>query len=1023
MVDTKVFDILDELFKDTDVSYRVYDRQIALIDESVTFPGNPLAAGQMNAGGQQPTVSGKVTDSDGQPLPGVTVVVKGTTQGTVTNADGNYSLSSIPEDATLVFSFVGMRTQEIVVGNQTSINVTMEIDAIGIEEVVAVGYGTMKKSDITGAISSVSGEELAETISPSFLEQAQGKLAGVDIVKNNGSPGANSTIRIRGNRSINASNEPLFVVDGIPTTQSISDFNPRDIESVEVLKDASAVAIYGSRGANGVILITTKRGKSGKALIEVNNYYGIKSAVEDLELMTAQDFIEYRRVAYGVDRNDSSQDELVFLGYEDNLKNETNTNWLDLIFQIGKQQEHQLSVSGGNSNLRYYISGSYYFEEGLIKQADYERFSLRTNIDGDVSEKLNVGVSLTASTDIRNQMPTSLVNNAIQYPPILEPYDENGQIIPYPDPVEKAVPTPLLNYAPNQYVNETKGYRFFSNLFGNYSFSKNLSYRLNFGTDVKVTRGGQFDGGYDGSTSDGSINNNFLFAYTLENILTYDKTIDNHGVNIVGLFSTQKQTTENSSLSGRHIPLERSAFFNLGSAGEVTGINSGITEWGLLSYMARLNYRYKDRYLLTISGRADGSSRLAAGNKWDFFPSASVAWIISEENFLNSSVLTFLKARLGYGKVGNTSIQPYQTMGGLARSIYAFRDEGAFGYSHSKIANDELKWETSQTTNLGIDFNLWNGKLSGNIEYYNTKTTNLLLERFIPTSSGFNSILENVGSTKNRGWELSLSYNIINNNSGFKWDIDANIFSNKEEIVELFKGKSDDIGNRWFIGYPINVFYDYKFDGIWQSSEAEEANLAGQAPGHIKIADVNGRDEEGNLTNKPDGLRDTDDRTIIGSTVPDWSGGLTNRFTYKGFNFSMLLYSRQGQTLQSQLHNLSGNAWEGRRPRLNFNYWTPDNPSNEIPMPRFAGAPLYATSLQYFDGSFVKIKNITLGYDFARNIIKDKKVSVVQLYFSALNPLIFSKYNILDPETSNGVVGGNSHFSSSTYIIGLNLKF
>ncbi len=1019
---TGVDQILNEVLEGTGLIYRVMNTDIVVTKGTA----RSSASGVNNVVFQQQTktIAGNVTDDSGQPLPGVTVVVKGTTTGTVTNVDGTFYLQ-IPESAdVLTFSFVGFKTQDVQLGNETSINIQLVPDVIGLEEVVAIGYGTMRRSDLTGAISSVSGADLAETLSPNVLEQAQGRLAGVDIVRNNGSPGSPSTIRIRGNRSINASNDPLFVIDGIPTTLNISDFNPRDIESVEVLKDASAVAIYGSRGANGVILITTKRGKEGIATIEFNNYYGIKSPIENIELMNGQQFAEYVRIARGLDRNDSSQD-VAQLGdlQTEYLQKGIETNWLDLILQNGIQQEHQLSISGGNNAVRYYLSGSYYFEEGVIKKADYERFSIRTNIDGSFSEKLKVGVSLTASTDIRNQMSNEPLSAAIGYVPLLLPYDEDGRIIPYPNPFEGLVASPLLNYAPNQYVDETKGYRFFSNIFGEYSVTKDLKYRLNFGSDLRATRRGQFNGDYDGSSSNGSIVNNSSFAYTIENILTFDKIIKEHAVNIVGLFSTQKETFENSSLNGRGIPIVRSTFYGLGSSGEITGINSGITEWGLLSYMARINYRFKDRYLLTASGRADGSSRLAKGNKWAFFPAASVAWIISEEDFFDIPSLSFLKIRAGYGQVGNTSIQPYQTLGGLTRTVYAYGDEGAFGFGHSGIANPELGWEISKTTNVGLDFGLLGGKISGTLEYYDTKTDDLLLSRLLPISSGFNSVLENVGATRNKGWELSFSFNVMNSSSGFKWDIDANVFSNKEEIVELFKGTSDDVGNRWFIGYPVNVFYDYKFDGIWQSEETEQATLAGQRPGDIKIADVNGRDEEGNLTKQPDGVINTDDRTILGSTVPDWSGGLTNRISYKGFNFSMLIYTRQGQILNSSLHDLGANNWEGRRSRLTFNYWAPDNPSNEIPMPRAGIAPLYSSALRYFDGSFVKIKNITLGYDLARDLLKIRNLSYMQIYFSALNPVIFSKYDFVDPESANGNVGVNSQLTSSTYIIGLNLKF
>ena len=999
--DSKVESVLNQIFDGTDVDFVVKDRMIVLTN-------------QLN---QEIKVTGKVTDSNGAPLPGVTIVVKGTTNGTVSNADGGYSLGNVPSDGILQFSFVGMASQEIAVNSQSVINVAMEEEAIGLEEVIAVGYGSMKKSDLTGAISSVSENDLNTTQASNILEKAQGKLAGVDVVSSNGSPGADQTIRIRGNRSITANNNPLFVVDGIPTTQGINDFNPGDIESIEILKDASAVAIYGSRGANGVILITTKRGKRGAAQMNYSAYYGVKKQIENLNKMNGQQFVEYRRVANGLSKDDSSQDQVLLGGMYDNYINGIETDYIDETYRDGLQTEHQLSASGGNEHLRYYISGSYYKEEGVLKKTDYERYALRVNLDAELTQKLNVGLSFTSSKDLRNRMddddPTLA---AIRYSPITQAYDDEGNIVAYPNPDEALVASPLVNFAPNQYVDETKGFRMFSNLFGEYAITKNLKYRLNFGTDVLYSRRGQFEGDFTGSTPEASVENTNIFSYTIENILTFDKTIGEHALNLVGLFSTQSNSTESSSLSAQGIPITRSTFYALGTAETITGIDSDLTEWGLLSYMGRVNYKFRDKYLLTASGRADGSSRLAKGNKWAFFPAASLAWIISEENFMNIPSLSFLKLRAGYGSVGNTAIDPYQTQGGLARTAYLFGDDSAYGYKQSGISNPELSWEISRTLNLGIDFGFWDNKISGNIEIYDTKTSDLLLERLLPSSSGFESVIENVGATRNRGWELTLSANIINNPSGLKWDVDMNIFSNKEEIVELFNGTEDDVGNEWFIGHPVDSFYDYVFDGIWQTDEATEAAEYGQEPGQIKIKDVNGRDEDGELTKQPDGEINTDDRAILGSTVPDWTGGLTNRIMYKGFDFSMLIYIRQGQMLKSSYHSLGSNNWEGRYAHLNFNYWTPENPSNEYPQPVEGGSILYYSALQYFDASFVKIKNISIGYELVKNVIKTDVFSSCRVYLSATNPVTWSVYDTVDPETGTAL-------SSSTYTIGVNLKF
>ncbi len=965
---------------------------------------------------QQKQVTGTVTDRSGSPFSGVNVVVTGTNIGTTTDISGKYTISVPPGSSSLTFTFIGMNPQTVTIGESARINVTMTESAIGLEEVIVIGYGTVKKSDLTGAISSVSSAELSSIQTSSVLGQAQGKLAGVDIIESNGTPGSSQTIRIRGNRSITAGNDPLFVVDGIPTSQEINDFNPGDIESMEVLKDASAVAIYGSRGANGVILITTKHGGKGKARISFDTYYGLKNQIADFDHMNSQQFVEYKRVANSLSKTDNSQDQVILGVLYDNYINGVETNYLDEIYRNGTQKEYQLSASGGDDKLSYYLSGSYYDEKGLIKKTDYNRYSLRANLDATLTKKLKVGLSLTTSKDLRNSM-TDPTENALRYVPLTKAYNDEGEVIAYPNPDEALISSPLVNFAPNQYVDENKGFRMFSNMYGEYEILPDLKYRLNFGIDMLYSRRGRFEGDYAGDTPTGSVNNSNVFNYTIENILSYNKTIGDHNFNVVGLFSSQFNSTESSSLSAKGIPITRSTFYDLGSSETITGISSQLTEWGLLSYMGRINYKFKDRYLITASGRADGSSRLAEGNKWAFFPAASIAWIITKENFMQSvPVLSFLKLRVGYGSVGNTAISPYQTQGGLTRSDYVFADNAAFGYQLNGIANPELGWEISGTLNVGLDFGLWKDRISGTMEVYDTKTNDLLLQRLLPTTSGFTSVIENIGATRNRGFELTLSANVLSASSGLKWDVEMNLFSNKEEIVQLFNGYTDDIGNEWFIGEPINSFYDNVFDGIWQTDEATEAALVGQAPGQIKIRDVNGRDAEGVLTKQPDGLINSDDRSVLGSTNPKWTGGLTNKVTFKGFDFSMLLYARQGQMLNTSFYSLSGNNWEGRRAALNFNYWTPNNPSNEFPQPVQGKQIIYASSLNYFDGSFMKIKNISLGYDFAKSLIRTDAVSAFRVYFSATNPVIWSPFKLTDPETGSAL-------SAATYFVGINLKF
>ena len=974
---------------------------------------------------QVKTISGQVTDqSTGESLPGVNILAKSTSTGTVTDIDGNYRLTVADEVATLVFSSIGYLTVEEAINNRNTINLNLAPDIQSLEEVVVVGYGTQKKSDVTGAVSSVSSEALAETPAGNVLQQSQGRLAGVDIVPNNGSPGADVQIRVRGNRSITAGNGPLYVIDGIPTTANISDFNPNDIASLEVLKDASAVAIYGSRGANGVILITTKKGSAGKPVISYNGYYGIKQPIENLNMMNAQQFTAYTRTARGIDPNDASQDDTFLSDVEvTNLQNGVSTDWLDAFIGTGQQQDHQLSVSGGSDAVTYYLSGAYFDEQGIIENTDFRRYSVRANINADLSDRLSIGLSSTVTAGLRNQINNNPYRNTLRSSPLVTPLDENGEFLAYPNPRDGLLTNPLLPFQPNQYIDETKGLRLFANIYGEYDITDGLTFRLNFGPDYSTSRRGRYTGTLDESVSTASIEDEIDFAYTLENILTYDKTFGDHGLNVVGLFGIQESRSEENETEAQDIPVERSTFYDLGSAATITGIDSELEDWTLHSYMGRINYRFKDRYLLTLTGRADGSSRLAEGNKWAFFPAVSAGWVVSEEGFFPTSTISFLKVRASYGEVGNTSIDPFQTLGGLARSTYAFGSNEGFGYRQDQIANEDLSWEISKTTNVGLDFGLWEDRITGTAEYYVTNTEDLLLRRFIPITSGYESILQNIGATRNQGWEFTLASRVINSNGGFQWNIDLNVFSNNEEIVELSSGQRDDVGNQWFIGEPINVFYDFQQVGIWQEGEVTEAEAQGQEPGDIKIADVNGRDENGELTDQPDGMINSDDRTVLGSTVPDWSGGITNRFRYKGFDLSVLVYARQGQLLRSRYHDLDNNEWQGRYNALNLDYWTPTNPVNTFPLPDAGNAPLYANAVRYFDGSFVKIKNITLGYNFPTPLIERIGLTSLRLYATANNAFIFSEYDTVDPETSNGVVGFNSSLTAATYIFGLNFKF
>lgn len=1006
--------ILEELFEGHDVNYEFVDNYL------ISLSPKKFKTSEKKILQQQITVSGTVTDPSGSPLPGVTVIVKGTTQGTVTNADGEYSLSNIPEDAALQFSFVGMKTQEVEVGSQTTIDIIMVADAIGIEEVVAIGYGTMKKSDLTGSVANVSSLTISEVPSLNVLENFQGRVAGVDIVNNNGAPGAGSTIRIRGNRSISADNNPLIVIDGIPSMLDLNDIASEDIESIDILKDASAAAIYGSRAANGVIMITSKRGKKGvSAKVSYNGYYGIKTAINNVDVMNGEEFAEYKRVAYGnpVGDVESALSATELEGY----RNGVSTDWMDLVLQNGNQQNHQLSVEGGSEKIRYYTSVNYYDEEGVLTGGDYKRLSFRANLDIKVSEKFNFGITSYLSGSIQNVQNTYAYEWAVWYSPLSEPKDENGRHVPDPNG-DGLIFNPTGYMEPGAYIDERRRQQYMVNLFGEYKIIDGLKYRFNLAPSFVAYRKGYFEGtAIKGGVNSASMQMSNTLDYTIENILNYTKDIKEHTINLTAVFSSQENRYEELNGSAQDYPVEEVEFYNLNATTNVNtkGVGSSLSEWGLLSWAGRVNYDFKDKYYFTATGRWDGSSRLADGNKWSFFPSLATKWRISNEAFMEE-LLAFsdLALRASYGEVGNTSISPYTTQGGLSSTIYNFGSVAASGYQPGSIPNPYLGWETSKTLNLALDFGLFDSRIFGSLEVYNTKTEHLLLSRALPYTSGYSTTLQNIGSTRNRGIELTLNSINIDNGNGFKWSTELNFFKNKEEIVSLFNDTDDNIANGWFIGHPIDVFYTYVFDGIWQLDEAVAAAEYGYEPGDVKLKDINGRDENGELTGEPDGIINGDDRMIIGDPRPNWSGGMTNRFSYKGFDLSVFVFARQGQMLKSEYHKME----EGRFNMIKLNYWSPENPSNEYPNPG-SHSDAEIDAVKYFDGSYVKIKNITFGYNFGKTLTEKLSLSSLRIYFTANNPIFWSKYDLRDPEVSGSSVGPTTALSARGFMFGINAKF
>lgn len=984
---------------------------------------------------QDRTVRGKVTDGEsGEALPGVNVIVKGTTTGTVTDIQGAYTISVPANAQTLVFSSVGYTNEEEEIGNRSTIDLVMMPDIQALSEVVVVGYGTQEKKDVTGAISSVSSKEISELPITSTEQALQGRTPGVDVVSTGNRPGAGVSVRIRGRRSFSAGNEPLYVLDGIPLAGNNNDINPMDIESIEVLRDASATAIYGSRGANGVVLITTKRGKAGETTVNYDGYYGISSPLYTVDVMNGPEFAEYkresRRAVGNYDDNDPDADAKIFEPVElESIAQGRSTDYQDLILRNGHRQSHQLGIYGGSETTKFGVSGNYFNDVGVVPGQDFNRYTLRVAVDHQIGERIKLGTSTLGSFNIRNE-GSNAIGGALAENPLGIPYDENGEMIFLPTS-DGLRTNPLAEIVPGAVIREDRNTRIFSSLYGEYKILDGLTYRLNFGPDLQIRRRGEFTASQTnarrGGDPTGRKQDWNTFAYTLENIVNYSKMLgDIHSLNVTALHSIQTSRGEYSDIRVLGIPAESMEFYNLGDANVIEGVDSNLEEWTINSFMGRVNYGLMDKYLITLTGRADGSSRFAEGKKYGFFPSVALGWRIKEEPFLqNVNFLTDLKLRGSYGITGNTGIDPYQTQGRLGRTVYAYGTTAAFGYRPELLANPNLKWETTRSVNIGVDFALFNGRISGAAEFYQQNTTDLLMERQLPVTSGFFSVLENVGATRNTGVEVVLSTVNVNTSGGFQWTTDLNFYTNKEEIVELYGGKEDDIGNAWFIGQPLTVYHDYEKIGIWQLDEADLAESYQRVPGEIKIKDQNG-----------DGIIDADDRVILGSDIPDWSGGMTNRFSFKGIDLSVFIFTRQGSMIRSLFHT-SNNTLAGRYNNLDLDYWTPNNPTNAFPRPnQNQEFPVYNTSMAIFDGSFIKIRNINLGYTLPQSLTSRWGMESVRIYASAQQPFVFapyiSKYKGVDPEIARtpddnnrertAELGGDTP-STSIYLLGVNVKF
>lgn len=1030
------------------------------------------------SGAHAQRVTGHVVDATGEAVIGASVVVKGTSNGGVTDFDGNFALNDVPQNASIVVSYIGYLSQTIAVGGRSVINVTLQEDRQMLDEVVVVGYGTQKKSDVTGSMVNIGEDQLNNRPVNNAFEALQGKAAGVDITTNE-RPGQIGSIRIRGERSLNGGNTPLYVVDGVPlmSASGIETLNPRDIESIDILKDASATAIYGSRGANGVILVTTKQGKAGRTTIDYTGTLTVSNIVDRSPSMSAADFIQFARwaahnadaTAYADPLNPTQAEDVALFNNIASLDPATynnimggwaggtwdasrvkSTDWTDFVTQTALSHEHTLAVSGGTETMNAYASFGYLSNKGTQKGQWYDRytgkvsvnikptkwFAVQASINGTWAE-MDYGMSTLGGRS--GTVPDAIYGTAKQIFSYAVPYDADGRTVINPGG-ESTIYTIMNEWNHSQQKSQT--FRALGNFSATVDFGEifrpveGLRYKIAFGPDFRHWREGVYIDGFSSHriNSNGTEGKNYSrlqnrrdFSWTLDNMLTFDRTFaEKHKVGVTLLQTASKWNTETSRMNASLIENDSylwNAFntVNPANADQAVGISSGLVERQLESYMIRLNYGFNERYMLTVSGRWDGASQLADGNKWDFFPSAALAWRIGEEDFISRiGWISNLKLRFGVGVTGNAAVSPYDTKGDITSVYLPFNGmTDVLGYTTNEpyysgtqltMANPNLGWEKTTQWNIGLDYGFLGGRINGSIDYYWSRTNDVIMYTNIPTLTGFPGTYSNVGKTKNHGIEFTLNA-IPVQTAGFEWETNFNIAYQKDEIVELAYGKNDMPDNSLFIGESLSVYYGYANDGIWQESDAAEmalwnANGYSFTAGNVRPHDVNG-----------DHKMDIEDRVVLGNRNPKTTLGWTNNFSYKGIELGFSVIGRMGFTFST-----GGEAMTAHANQRELSYWTPQNTGADWQKPILAQATSgsgddFSSLLGFRDASFVKVRNISLGYNFPKSLLRPATLSHAKVYAQVINP--FSIYQSIpgyDLDTSR------TYFNRS-FVFGLEIGF
>jgi len=1020
-------EILDELLKGTDIHYSVANRQIILSN----LDGNSGVTNQ-----QQKSVSGKVTDNSGGSLPGVSVVIKGTTTGTITDADGKYTLANVPANAILQFSFVGMKSQEIAVGRNTAINVTLTEETVGIEEVVAIGYGTQRKKDLTGSVAVVKTTDLRSLPVPSVSDALQGRAAGVQVITS-GTPGSDATFRIRGVGTINNSN-PLIVIDGLPVSGGLNQLNMDDIESLQVLKDASATAIYGSRGANGVVIVTTKRGSGGQSQLNFNYSYGVQQATNMVEMLNASQFASLHNDILG---NAGLIKNPAFTNPESLGKG---TDWLGSLFRTAPMQNYSISYSGNGEKTNYYISGNYYDQQGIVINTGFKRYTFQLNTDTKVNSKLRLGNSLTLNSDVKTSGDYS-IRNAMLALPTQPVFHENGS---YSGPVAQPIyDGDLVNPigSAKTVKNSTKGYNLIGNIFGELDIYKGLKFKSTFGLQANFWDSRTWSPKYQWDTS--KKENSYLgqqynknLTWVWDNTFTYEYTSGKHRIGAMAGTSAQENRYNFINGSVQNFASDQTQQLGNGTLQPTVGGNTA--SWALFSYMGRVNYTFADKYLLTTTVRRDGSSRFGEGNKYGIFPSASLAWRISEEEFLKKfSFINDMKLRAGYGVTGNQEIGNYSFASALNTIKYNFNNSVVSAVVPTVMPNPNVQWEEQQQLNIGIDATILNQRVDLTVDAYLKKTDKMLVPMSVPVSTGYSDVYVpsvNAGKMENKGIEVTV--NTRNLTGKLTWNSSFNVSFNQNKVLSIndtIPMPSGSIGlnqNLALIqtGQPVNFFYGFKTDGIFQS-QAEVDSHAVQVPGNdpynrtsagdIRFVDLNN-----------DGIINDKDRTYLGNPNPTILFSFANNFTYKGFDLSIFLQGIAGNKICNANRFWSeAMAVAQNQTTETLNRWTGPETSNTMPRAVF-NDPNKNTrpSDRYIeDGSYLRIKNVTLGYTIPKFLMEKAHLSSARFYVSAQNLLTFTKYKGFDPEIGPSGTNANSgngidnsvYPVTRTFTVGVNLGF